>query len=228
MRLSRAATATQDREIARLTAQGLTPPEIASKLGISTSTVYRRRPGYQARDPLGQRILSALQEKPYDNTHDLIRDIAEPGENLGYLQVTTTLHKLRKRGLIRFRETPLGAVSKNHSMTGSMPFRIQFARPDNVNGHTPIVEESTIPEPVAAPPEPVSEPPIAEVVAAITEEWHAYPAIRSLLARKQALDELMALAERTGDDDIQLLVIQKMEFSPLEREVIDHWAKEHA
>lgn len=61
------------------------------------------------------------------------------------------------------------------------------------------------------------------MTAADVELAETYPLIRALIDRQRTFGELLELAERTGDDDVQLLILQKMELTGVLREAVDLW-----
>lgn len=67
----------------------------------------------------------------------------------------------------------------------------------------------------------------ADVAFQVTREYTLYPTIRGLVDRQRSLAQLLKLAEASRDDDVQLLVMQKMELTGLEKEAVDLWHATH-
>lgn len=81
----------------------------------------------------------------------------------------------------------------------------------------------TAPSETAVIEQPMS---VADVVHAIDAEYRAYPTLKALADRQHRYAGMLHDAEQLRDEDVQLILLQKMELSPLEREALTLW--EHA
>jgi hypothetical protein len=68
---------------------------------------------------------------------------------------------------------------------------------------------------------------MADVAIAIYVESTDYPSIRELLHKQQRYRNMAAEAEKIGDDELSLLIMSRMELTPLEQEILRYWAETH-
>jgi len=67
-----------------------------------------------------------------------------------------------------------------------------------------------------------------EAVIQVYVESTDYPEIKALITRQQRYRVMAQEAERLGDDELQLLLLTRMDTSPLEKEILRYWAEQHS
>ena len=183
-----------------------------------------------------ERIRNYLTEhRQVANVDQLVRGISQAGEDVGFQAVTTALFSMRKLSEVMF-DVRSKAGTDHHGHAGEIPANIRagrnLERQPQVN---PFVPPRAAPEAVYIPPEATEllhtlgerSQEIAAVVEEVTNDWKEFPLIKQLIARQEALNQLSELAEKTGDDDIRLLALEKLDLPPLEAEAIKLWQKCH-
>jgi len=67
-----------------------------------------------------------------------------------------------------------------------------------------------------------------EAVIQVYVESTDFPEIKALIARQQRYRTMAQEAERLGDDELHLLLLTRMDTSPLEKEILRYWAEQHS
>ena len=55
-----------------------------------------------------------------------------------------------------------------------------------------------------------------------------YPVIRTLVDRQNHYASMLAEAERMGDEDLQIVLLEKTKLSPLEEDILRYWRRHHS
>lgn len=72
-----------------------------------------------------------------------------------------------------------------------------------------------------------AEPSIVDVVLQTTQDFTTYPLITDLIGRQRRYQSMLGEAERMGDEDLQIMLLSKLELSGLEKEIVAFWAQTH-
>jgi len=75
---------------------------------------------------------------------------------------------------------------------------------------------------------PAHEQTAEEAVIQVYVESTDYPVIKALISKQQKYRAMSRQAEDMGDDDLSLLIMSRMELTPLEQEILRYWAEQHA
>jgi hypothetical protein len=67
-----------------------------------------------------------------------------------------------------------------------------------------------------------------EAVIQVYVESTDYPQIKMLLTKQQQYRNMAEQAERMGDDELSLMLMSRMELTPLEQEILRYWAETHS
>ena len=68
---------------------------------------------------------------------------------------------------------------------------------------------------------------IAAFVLQTTQDFTTYPLITDLIGRQKRYQSMLGEAERMGDEDLQIMLLSKLELSGLEKEIVAFWAQTH-
>ena len=72
-----------------------------------------------------------------------------------------------------------------------------------------------------------AELPIAELVKSTTADFTSFPLIADLFGKQRRYRAMLTEAESLGDEDLQLVLMSKIELKPLEKEIIAYWEQTH-
>ena len=237
-------------EIRRLKEEGVTIPNIASRLGIAMSTVSRYTSlKTDAPDAGRLRILRAVAEHGPVDANELI----DLNPDLDGHTTVHLLYSLSRGGLVSFRESKsktggngieperITATARGFAHLGMPAKPVNAALGDrhapsihpgdgsdyrnqpSVAPGGPVTHTWTTPEPKQSRPETIAVTPPPAPPAAVKrfDAMAKYPVVVDLSQRKGKLEAAAKLLEQAGQDELALAALAKVDdFTPLEREAI--------
>lgn len=236
----------------------LTVEQIMRDRGIGKRYAYTLLRREQAKRmeghvPQNQRdlILTILaQDTSIRNTNELSEAIHATGSKLPPHDVTKTLWSLQKSRYVRFRERANGMLYAIELTSEGRAAAAKREIKEVALAEVSVVEEPPVPAWTATIEQPVPPPSYDELLPLVEETYNAsapaqpdpavpwfrdnmggWPSLRAIRDRYQKAVKIRAAAallEEVGEDDTALALFEKVNFTPLEEEVIQllRWLKE--
>ena len=192
----------QRAEIAERRERGETIVHVAEVMGLSTKTVGNHQPEH-LKQPPSEALLASVHARSGGVTPEMEARMVE-------------LKEAGKKNVEIAQELGISDTSvwKHLPDKYKKPSRYKtVARSGPVERVKPTVEA-----PAEGPTESV-----VDIVKRVNQEFGDYPLIRQLVAKQTRYSKMLTEAEAIGDDDLQLLLLDKTKMSGLEAEAVRLW-----